>query len=86
MSFIDVLQIVLIKHIHGSSEISSSTVDTTALSTRALSADAPEIATKPTRRLVAHGRYNATLRLRVPDATEQLANDAGVALFLMWVV
>ena len=49
-------------------------------------ADAPEIATKPTRRLVAHGRYNATLRLRVPDATEQLANDAGVALFLMWVV
>jgi hypothetical protein len=49
-------------------------------------ADAPEIATKPTRRLVAHGGYDATLRLRVPDALEQLENDAGVAPFLMWVV
>jgi hypothetical protein len=48
------------------------------------SADAPEIATKPTRRLVSHAGYDATLRLRVPDALKQLATDA--TPFLMWVV
>ena len=37
---------------------------------------APEIATSPTRRLVSHAGYDATLRLRVPDALKQLASVA----------
>lgn len=48
------------------------------------SADAPEIATTPTRRLVAHAGYDATERLRVPDALAQLERIREP--FLMWIV
>jgi hypothetical protein len=50
------------------------------------SATAPELATRPTRRLVSHAGYDATLRLRAPDALARLASNGGPNPFLMWVV
>ena len=35
---------------------------------------------------MSHAGYDATLRLRVPDALERLTNASGIAPFLMWVV